>query len=381
MAEQSDKDQKKHLPTAKRKADAEKNGDVLVSKELATATMMTLAAAWLYLAGGWFFEANLKLVRSGLVLSAADFREFAPAENAGRISLSIGLPFISLLLLTLAVAVATPALIGALGWRSSAMSFKGSRINPLAGLKRMFGAQGAIELAKAVAKVAVLGGIGYWAMARELPAIMGLAAVDLHMGVARAGQAIASAFLALSLGLLLIAGVDVPVQIFQRRSRLMMTDQELKDELKQSEGSPEMKMARRARAQEMLTGSAHKAVSEATVILTNPTHFAIALRYRPGVDFAPVVAARGRGEVALAIKALAKERGVPCLEYPQLTRAIYFTSKAGRTVSEDLYVAVAAILAFVFQLERALAEGRAQPRVDVPADKRFDENGRRVGQP
>jgi flagellar biosynthesis protein FlhB len=378
MAEQSDKDQKKHLPTAKRKADAAKNGDVLVSKELASAAMMTLAAAWLYLAGGWFFEASQKLVRSGLMLSAADHRAFAPAENAGRISLAIGLPFASLMLLTLAVAIASPALIGSLGWRSSAMAFKGSRIDPLAGLKRMFGLQGAIELLKAVAKVAVLGGIGYWVLARELPAIMGLAAVDLHMAVARAGQAIASAFLALSLGLLLIAGVDVPLQIFQRRKRLMMTDQELKDELKQSEGSPEMKMARRARAQEMLTGSARKAVTEATVILTNPTHFAVALRYRPGVDFAPVVAARGRGDVALAIKTLAKEQAVPTLEYPQLTRAIYFTSRAGRTVSEDLYIAVAAVLAFVFQLERALAEGRAQPKVDVPVDKRFDENGRRA---
>ena len=379
MSEQADKDQKKHLPTAKRKADAAKNGDVLVSKELASASMMVLASAWLYLGGGWFFEAAQALVRSGLMLDAADHRSFAPAENAGRIVSAIGLPFASLMLLTLAVAIASPALIGSLGWRSSAVAFKGNRIDPIAGLKRMFGAHAGIELLKAVAKVAVLSAIGYWVMARELPAIMGLAAVDLHRAAAQAGQAIASGFLALSLGFLAIAGIDVPAQFFQRRGRLMMTDQELKDELKQSEGSPEMKMARRARAQDMLNGSARKAVSEATVILTNPTHFTVALRYRPGVDFAPVVAARGRGDVALAIRELAKERGLPCLEYPQLTRAIYYTTRAGRSVSEDLYVAVAAILAFVFQLERALAEGRAQPKVEVPADKKFDAEGRRVG--
>ncbi len=379
MAEGADKDQKKHLPTAKKKADAAKNGDVLVSKELATATMMAVAAGWLYLAGGWFFSASQQLLRTGLQLTASDHRSFAPAENASRVALEIGLPFFSLMLLTLVVAIASPALIGSLGWRSSAMAFKGSRIDPLAGMKRMFGIQGAIELAKAVAKIGVLGGIGYWVMARELPAIMGLASVDLHLAAMRTGQAIASAFLALALGLLLIAAVDVPVQIFQRRKRLMMSDQELKDELKQSEGSPEMKMARRARAQDMLTGSARKAVSEATVILTNPTHFAVALRYRPGIDFAPVVAARGRGDIALAIKALAIERDVPTLEYPQLTRAIYFTSRAGRAISEDLYVAVAAILAFVLQLERALAEGRTQPQVEVPAGKRFDADGRRTG--
>ena len=114
------------------------------------------------------------------------------------------------------------------------------------------------------------------------------------------------------------------------------------------------------------------------MILTNPTHFAIALRYRPGIDAAPVVAARGRGEVALAIRALAKDKGVPMLEYQQLTRAIYFTSRAGHGIAEDLYIAVATILAFVFNIERAMAEGVSQPRIDVPDAKRFDEHGKRL---
>jgi flagellar biosynthesis protein FlhB len=377
MADNPDQDQKKHLPTEKRKADAARNGDVMVSKELASATMMATAAGWLYLAGGWFFGANLDLVKQGLALTATDYRNFAPMENAGKILVGIGLPFFSLLAFTVFTAIASPALIGSLGWRSSAMAFKGSRINPMSGLKRMFGAQGATELAKAVAKVLVLGAIGYWVLQKELPTIMGLAAVDVKIAVARAGQAVTGAFFALSFGLLVIAGIDVPAQFLQRRKRLMMTDQEIKDEMKQSEGSPEMKQARRARQQEMLSNSAHKAVSEAAVILTNPTHFAIALRYRPGVDLAPVVAARGRGEVAQAIKALAKERGVPMLEYPQLTRAIYFTSRAGRTISEDLYIAVAAILAFVFQLDQAMAQRASPPKVDVPPNKRFDEHGRR----
>jgi flagellar biosynthesis protein FlhB len=378
MADNPDSDQKKHLPTEKREADAARNGDVMVSKELASATMMATAAGWLYLAGGWFFRANLQLVKQGLELSTGDHRNFAPMENAGHILAGIGLPFASLLGITLFTAVATPALIGGLGWRSNAIAFKGSRINPMSGLKRMFGAQGATELGKAVAKVLVLSGIGYWVMQRELPAIMGFAAVDIKIAVARAGQAVAGAFFALSLGLLVIAGIDVPAQFLQRRKRLMMTDQEMKGEMRQSEGSPEMKAARRARQHELLSNSAHKAISEAAVILTNPTHFAIALRYRPGIDLAPIVAARGRGEVAQAIKALAKERGVPTLEYPQLTRAIYFTSRAGRTISEDLYIAVAAILAFVFQLDQALAQRTAPPRVEVPTGKRFDEHGRQA---
>ena len=378
MSETPDNDQKKHLPTDKRKKDAALKGDVLVSKELATATMMVACASWLYLAGGWFFGSSLDIVKKGLMLSASDHRNFAPIENAEQIALGIVLPFFSLLAVTVLAAIASPAMTGSLGWRSNAMGFKGSRINPLSGLKRMFGAQGAIELVKAIAKVLVLGTIGYWAVMRELPAILGLAAVDLPMAVSRVGQAITSGFLAVSIGLLLIAGIDVPAQFLQRRKRLMMTDQEMKDEMRQSEGSPEMKQARRARQHEILSNSARKAVTEATVILTNPTHFAIALRYRPGIDFAPMVAARGRGEIAQSIKLLAKENGIPTLEYPQLTRAIYYTSRAGRTISEDLYVAVAAILAFVFQLDRAMAKDIKQPVVDVPLDKRFDAEGRKT---
>jgi flagellar biosynthesis protein FlhB len=378
MADTADHDQKKHLPSAKRKEDAARDGDVLISKELATAIMMVAGAAWLKFVGGWLFDANLELVKQGVTLSAADYRDFDPAQNAGRIGTAVLMPFVSLLLLTLIAAIASPAMIGALGWRAKAMAPKGSRINPMAGLKRMFGAHGAIELGKAMAKVLVLGGVGYWAVRHELPVILGLSAVDISTAVARSGQSIGTGIMAVSLGLLLIAGVDVPVQMFHRRKRLMMTDQEVKEELRQSEGAPELKQAQRARQREMLTGSARKAVGEATVILTNPTHFAVALRYRPGIDFAPVVAARGRAETALAIRELAKERGVPVLEYPQLTRAIYFTSRAGRTISEDLYIAVAAILAFVFQIERALAEGIAMPKVDVPTDKCFDENGRKA---
>lgn len=122
--------------------------------------------------------------------------------------------------------------------------------------------------------------------------------------------------------------------------------------------------------------SARKGMADANVVLTNPTHFAVALRYRPGLDAAPIVVARGRGEVALAIRQLAKEKHITALEYPQLTRAIYFTTRTGRAVSEDLYIAVAAILAFVFQLDRMVAADLRQPAIEVPPAKRFDADGK-----
>jgi Flagellar biosynthesis pathway, component FlhB len=377
MADTSDKDQKTEKPTPKKRADAAREGDVLMSRELATALMMLAGAGWLFAAGGWLVQSAGDLLRRGLTLGPDDVAHFAPGEALLRNGAEILLPLASLFALALLAGIAGPAMLGSLGWRGKALAFKGNRINPLNGIKRIFGTQGLIELLKSIAKVLLLGSIGYWLVARSLPAVMTMASADLNAGIGLAGRAIGQAMLALAGGLVVIALIDVPAQLFQRNKRLMMTKQEVKEEMRQSEGAPELKQAQRQRAQEILSGSARKAVSEATVILTNPTHFSVALRYRPGIDAAPVVVARGRGDVALAIRELARSADVPLLEYPQLTRAIYFTARAGRMIPQELFVAVATVLAFVFQLERAAAEGRAQPVVDVPASHRFDPDGRR----
>jgi flagellar biosynthetic protein FlhB len=377
MASKPEQDQKTEQPTPKKLADSAREGDVLMSRELATALMMLAAAGWIVAAGGWFVQSAGDLVRRGLTLTASDVADFAPAEALMRNGTEILLPLASLFALALGAAVAGPALLGSFGWRGKALHFKGNRMNPLAGLKRMFGLQGATELGKALAKVVLLGTIGYWLVGRNLPAIMTMASTDLLAAVGLAGQAIGHAMLVLAGGLVVIALIDVPVQWLQRNKRLMMSKQEIKEEMRQSDGAPELKQAQRQRAQDILSGSARKAVSDATVVLTNPTHFSVALRYRPGVDAAPVVVARGRGDVALSIRELARGANVPLLEYPQLTRAIYFTARAGRVIPEELFVAVATVLAFVFQLERMVAEGAAPPVIDVPPTHRFDPEGRR----
>lgn len=377
MAGTTEKDQKTEQPTAKKLSDSAGEGDVLMSRELATALMMLAAAGWMIAAGGWFVQSASDRVRRGLTLTNADVADFAPAEALMRNGVEILLPLASLFALALGASVAGPALLGSFGWRGKALHFKGNRINPMSGLKRMFGMQGVTELGKALAKVLLLGTIGYWLVMGALPAIMTMASNDLIAAVGLAGKEIGHAMLVLAGGLVLIALIDVPVQWFQRNQRLMMSKQEVKEEMRQSDGAPELKQAQRQRAHEILSGSARKAVSDATVILTNPTHFSVALRYRPGVDAAPVVVARGRGDVALSIRELARTAGVPLLEYPALTRAIYFTARAGRVIPEELFVAVATVLAFVFQLERAAAEGTVPPSVDIPPSHRFDPDGRR----
>ncbi|QNO28120.1 flagellar biosynthesis protein FlhB [Sphingopyxis sp. OPL5] len=379
MAGQTEKDQKTEQPTPKKLADSARDGDVLQSRELATALMMLVAAGWLIAAGGWFVRSAGDLLSRGLTIDHRDIADFAPGEALLRNGVELLLPLASLFAAALLAAIAGPGLLGSLGWRGKSLEFKGNRMNPMSGLKRMFGAQGATELGKALAKVALLGSIGYWLVAKNLPAILHMASSDLHSAVGLAGQAIGHAVLVMAGGLVVIALIDVPTQWYQRNRRLMMSKQEIKDEMRQSDGAPELKQAQRQRAHEMLSGSARKAVSEATVILTNPTHFSVALRYRPGIDAAPVVVARGRGDVALAIRELARGTDVPILEYPQLARAIYFTARAGRVIPEELFVAVATILAFVFRLERAVAEGMAQPAVDVPVSHHFDADGRKQG--
>ena len=367
MAEQSDKDHKTEQPTPKKRADAAREGDVLMSRELATALMMLAGAGWLFAAGGWLVQSAGDLMKRGLTLSADDVAHFAPGEAVMRNGVEILLPLGSLFALAFVAAIAAPAMLGSLGWRGKALNFKGNRINPLNGLKRIFGPQGLIELVKSIAKVLLLGTIGYWLIAVNLPAIMTMASTDLNAAIGLAGSAIGHSMLAMAGGLVVIALIDVPDQWYQRNRRLMMTKQEVKEEMRQSDGAPELKQAQRQRAHEILSGSARKAVTDATVVLTNPTHFSVALRYRPGVDAAPVV------------RELARGADIPILEYPQLARAIYFTVRAGRTIPEELFVAVATILAFVFQLERAVAEGRSQPDVEIPVSHQFDPDGRRQG--
>ena len=375
MSADADADQKTEAPTPKRRQEAERKGDLLQSKELGTALVMTAGAGWIWLAGPIFISACQKVLREGLTIDRADLTDFDPALTTLRLLEHLLLPVALLFGLTLVAALATPTLLGSLGFRPESVAFKASKLNPFSGLKRMFGLNGAVELIKSIAKTILLGALGYWFLMGHLNELMGLSSTDPRAGAAITGSLFSTVVALLAGGLLVIALADVPTQIFQRQRRLRMTKEEVRQEMKETEGSPELKQAIRRKQHEVLSGSARKAVKEANVVLTNPTHFAIALRYDPLKDAAPLVVARGRGDTAQAIKDLAKEGSIPLLEYPQLTRAIYYTSRAGQTIAEDLYVAVATVLAFVFRLDQAQAEGVQQPSVLVPDDKRFDENG------
>jgi flagellar biosynthetic protein FlhB len=375
MAEQ-DNDQKTELPTPKRLREAKKKGDVLQSKELGTALVIAAGAGWLALAGPATLGAIETMLSDGLSFGAADVRNCDPAGAGLRLLAMVAVPVGILFALTFAAAIVAPAMLGSLGFRAEALGFKASKLNPLSGLKRMFGLGGLIELIKAIGKIALIGGVAFWFISGHMPRLIGLGSRDTRAAIGEVGGTLVTTIILMAACLALIALIDVPVQKIRRTARLMMSKQEVKEEHKQSEGSPELKGQIRARQREIAKGSARKAVAEATMVLTNPTHFAVAIRYRQGIDPAPVVLARGRGVTAEAIRELAGELNVPMLSYPELTRAIYYTCRAGQLVREDLYLAVATVLAFVFNLDAARAAGHRQPPVAVPEGARFDTEGK-----
>lgn len=370
--------EKTEKPTAKRLADARKNGDILQSKELSTALVVMAGVAWLAIAGPSIIEAFLNMLRQALRFDRGDIVGFAPAARGGELLGDVALPVVGTLAATLIAAIAAPALLGSLGFRPGAFAVKASKMNPASGLKRMFGMHGLIELVKSIAKVGLLGAIGLWVVWDRVGEIVGLGRADLRAALSDLGSIFIFACLTMAGALFVIAGIDVPGQIMQRSKRLAMSKQEIKDEYKEQEGSAEVKGQQRRRMAEMLNSSARAAITDASVVIMNPTHFAVALRYKPGEDNAPVVVARGRDDLALAIRDLANEKGVSVLQYPELARAIYFTSRVGRIVDEGLYMAVATVLAFVFRVENRMASEMDRPFIVVPDDLKFDADGQKV---
>jgi len=366
--------EKTEAPTQKRRDKAVEDGNVLRSRDLATALVVLAGVGWVIFMGPALLAACKDVMAASFQFGRGDVEEFSPWRPLAEAGWRLAMPVTSLLVVSLVSAVVSGAMLGNVGFNAGLFAPKASRINPASGLKRIFGMNGWIELGKSLLKMVLLGGIGGWMLWKVSRATLGLASSNLPAALDEVGGTFIAIMVAMSLGLVIIAGIDVPLQIIQRLMKLRMSKQEIKDEHKESEGNAEAKGHMRARARAMLSGGARKAVAEAHVVLTNPTHFAVALRYDRGRDQVPVVVAKGRGATALAIRELATEVAVPILEYPQLARAVYYTSREGQEVRDDLYVAIATVLAFVFGLNEA-TKNNPLPPIDVPPDARFDENG------
>lgn len=372
MSEESG--EKNFAPSEKRLTDAAKKGDVLRSKDAASAAVILIGAAWLVLAGPFVMSGLFGLARDAFLFDARDIHDFDVA-GPSLAALIFMVPVIfSLALPVIAVTLITQLALGRGRWVGANLAAKGSRINPLAGLKRMFGPQGLIEMGKGLLKVTVLGAIAYAWWQSSAADLAGMGRGNLAAQLRVTWGSISSLLFALAAGLGVIAMVDFPILWLQQQKRLRMSHQEMRDEHKESEGSPEMKAARRQRQRDIAMASVSTAMREAQFVITNPTHFAIALSYDAAKASAPIVLAKGKGDKALAMKELANELDVPTLELPQLARSLYFTTRERQMICEDLYSAVAWVLAHVMSLKRG--ENPPLPVIDVPVALRFDADGR-----
>jgi flagellar biosynthetic protein FlhB len=370
--------EKTEAPTAKRRRKAVEEGQLLKSKDFGTALVVLIGCIWMAFFGPALIGACREVMTASLSFGRGDVEHFEPLRPLASAGWKLAPSLAALFALAVAGAVLSQAGLGSIGWNNKLFAPKGSRINPASGLKRMFGPTGWIELGKSLLKVTLLGVMGYWMLNAITRQSLGQVAGDLNAAVGTLGSQFVTLMFVMAAGLLIIAGIDLPIQMIRHFRQLRMTKQEVKDEHKESEGSPELKAQQRQRQREILKGGYRKTVGTAHVVLTNPTHFAVALRYDQGRDQVPVVVAKGRGQTALAIRELAAEFEVPVLEYPQLARAVYYTSREGQEVRDDLYHAIAIVLAFVFGIN---APGRAQPPVTVPPGALFDENGQKIGAP
>jgi flagellar biosynthetic protein FlhB len=365
--------EKTFAPTDKRKREAIEGGDVLRSRELTVATGTAVGVAWLVLAGPWMMHGLTRVMRLGCGWDRASLDRFDPGALLMEAMIGVLPPVLLLGLAVLGASLFVQLGLGDGAFVAANLAPKPARLNPATGLARMFGAQGLIEIGKGLAKLALLGTLAWVWLRSRLAGLIGLGSGHLEVQIGYAWHAITALLIYLAVGLMLIALSDFPIQWIRRQHRLRMSREEIRDENKQTDGNPENKAAIRRRQRAIAKGSVRKAVQDAQFVITNPTHFAVVMRYDPDLAPAPIVLAKGRGETALAIRELAGEFGVPTLEYPALARSVYYTTRENQMICEDLYVAVAAVLAFVLSLKRG--ESPPAPRVDVPLAVRFDAEG------
>ncbi|MBK1680006.1 flagellar biosynthesis protein FlhB [Rhodocyclus tenuis] len=351
MAEDSDLERTEPA-SARRLEQAREKGQVPRSREIGAFLVLIVAAGMFWSIGPWLMQRSMALVRHGLTLESPLLHE--PQRMAVRLSeLSLdGLFAISPLLAALAVAaLISPFFLGSWVFSTQSLVPDLTRLDPIKGLGRVISWSGIVELFKALAKAGLIAGVAAWVIWSERGQIFALYGQSVESGLAGAGELIVFSFFAVVAGMLLIVAIDVPFQLWQYYDKLKMSKEEVKQEYKEMEGDPQIKARVRAMQREAARRRMMGAVPTADVVVTNPTHFAIALNYRAGMS-APKVVAKGRGEIALKIRELGAANGVPLLEAPPLARALYKHVELEQEIPSALYAAVAEVLAYVHQLSQ-----------------------------
>ena len=380
MAEETGQE-RTEKPTARRLREAREKGDLPRSRDLDGALIVLVEVGLLILAGNIMFDEMQQFLKGALTFDR-DTLDSGPSPEVRLGTLLIeGLWTMRwLLLISFVVALLVPAINGGFSFSSRAFSPNFGRLNPLNGLKRMFGARSWIELLRTLLKFLAIGAVLVAAFWAQLPAMLAIAAEDVEPMMAGGASLALNVLLAVSLAVLVLAALDVPYQRWSYTRRHRMTKQQVKEEMKNIEGRPEVKQAIRRRQREISRRRMLDNVRNADVIITNPTEFAVAIVYDEASMSVPMLVAKGRGELARSIRERAESAQIPRVEAPLLARALYYTVEVDGPIPEGLYRAVANVLAYVFQLS-ALRADLQQPELsipDIPPEFRFDEAGRGI---
>ncbi|MES2885153.1 MAG: flagellar biosynthesis protein FlhB [Pseudomonadota bacterium] len=340
--------------TPKRLQDARKKGQVPRSRELTTAVVVLAVALAVLMQADAITSGAGALLKAYLQQLPAALATPALSLKLAAVFSGQALQLIAPVLLTgFAAALISPLLLGGWNLAPEAVSLDFARANPLAGLKRLFSMNSLVELGKGFLKVAVIGVVATWLFLHERERLLSLPFMPLPMALGQGAKLVVDAVLWLGGGLLLIAAVDVPWQLLHHANQLKMSKHDIKQEYEQSEGKPEVKGRIRRLQQEFSRGRMMEAVPKADVIVTNPTHYAVALQYAAGRDKAPRVVAKGADLIAQQIRELAQAHRVPLVEAPPLARALYRSCEIDAEIPGPLYQAVAQVLSYVYQLRDA----------------------------
>jgi len=363
-----DEQEKTEDPTGKKLQDAREKGQIARSKELGTAAVLISAALAIMAFGGMLAESMVKVFQTAFTMSREQvFDVNLMLRNIGVMGWLLFKPMLWIMGFITVAALIGNTLLGGISFSWEAARPKASKMSPIQGVKRMLGVQAFVEFVKSVAKVVVIAGV-VWAVLRwKFSEILTLSMQSIPGSIVNALDMLQWMLLALVCSLIIIVIIDVPYQIWNHNKQLKMSKQEVKDEHKNMEGSPEVKGRIRRLQMEMAARRMMADVPQADVVVTNPTHFSVALKYDSEGSGAPKVVAKGVDEVALKIREVARHYEVPIMASPALTRSLYHTTKLGQDIPEGLYVAVAQVLAFVFQLEQ-YRKGKGQRPKPVSDD-------------
>ena len=380
MADQQDESQEKtEEPTARRLSKAREEGQIARSTEITIAASVISVAIYIYLFGSSLLGNVANIFAQGLVFDSLAVLE--PQVAAGRLAdamIEALFSILPILILTGVVVLACSGLIGGYNFSWKSLQPKASKFNPIAGFKRMFGMQALVNLGKSIAKFLLVGGVTYFLIDASITEFAEISLMALEPGLTVSASILTMAFLVASSTLIIIALIDAPYQVYQHNQKMKMSLREVKDERKDTEGSPEVKQRIRQKQREVSAARMLEAIAEADVVITNPEHFAVALAYDPSSEDPPKVVAKGTDVMAERIRERAGEEGVPLFQSPVLARALFFTTEIEAFIPEPLFEAVAQVIAYIFNINSINRSSnlRDKPVPRVPDNMVFDSEGR-----